>query len=73
MCLSMMMPQTPKIQPLPPAPSKDDPEAIRMREAAARRLRQGRGRASTQLSGSLGDVNYGMNISRATVLGGTTT
>lgn len=72
MCLNMLAPQVPKPQPLPPTPSKDNPEAQRMRDAAARRLRQNKGRASTQLSGSLGDVNYGTSISRATVLGGTT-
>jgi hypothetical protein len=70
MCLSAPKPKIPKPEPIPPAPTKDDPEAVRQAEEQRRKLRMRAGVASTQLSGPLGDRTYGSNISKAVVLGG---
>lgn len=71
MCLSAPKPKIPKPDPIPPAPSRDDPEAVRQGEEQRRKLRMRAGMAATSLSGPLGDSQYGSNISRAVVLGGT--
>lgn len=71
MCLSSPKPKVPKPEPIPPAPTKDDPEAVREGEDQRRKLRMRAGMAATKLSGPLGDSSYGANISRAVVLGGT--
>lgn len=72
MCLNMMAPKLPRPEALPPSPTPVNAESLRIREEQRRRLRARQGTTATQLSGRLGDVNYGFNIGRATVLGGTT-
>jgi len=70
MCL-FSKPDVPKPPPIPPSPTKDDPNAVREGEEQRKRLRMRAGANSTKLSGPLGDTTYGSNIQRAVVLGGT--
>lgn len=70
MCFAAKPPKIPPPEPIPPAPTKDDPEAVRQGEEQRRKLRLRAGTAGTILSGPLGDTTYGQGISRAVVLGG---
>lgn len=70
MCL-FSAPKVPKPEPIPAAPTRDDPEAVREGERQRRKLLLRKGSGSTRLTGPLGDTAYGTNITKATVLGAT--
>lgn len=66
-------PKEPKLPPLTDPPSKEGENSAAVAEDERKKLRFRAGQAQTKLSGSLGDPNFGSNISggvRATSLGG---
>lgn len=70
MCI-FSAPKIDKPDPIPSAPSRDNPESVMEQERQRKKLALRRGSASTRLTGPLGDSGYGGQITKATVLGAT--
>lgn len=69
MCI-FSAPKIDKPEPIPAAPTRDDPESVREGERQRRKLALRKGNQGTRLTGPLGDSGYGANIGKAVVLGG---
>lgn len=62
MCLSA--PKPPPLPPVPPVPNRQDDANQAAVQTALRRARNQNGSDQTQLTGGLGDPNYGKNVSQ---------
>ncbi|WP_156771789.1 hypothetical protein [Labrys sp. WJW] len=60
MCFSA--PKPPPLPPPPPVPNRQDDANQAAVQTALRRVRNQNGAAQTQLTGGLGDPNYGQNV-----------
>ncbi|MGH6883265.1 MAG: hypothetical protein ACREFM_20250 [Hypericibacter sp.] len=67
MCFSA--PKPPKLAPPPTPPNRADDANQAAVQTALKRVRGQNAASQTQLTGGLGDPNFGQNISRVTLLG----